>query len=134
MDRDSANTPLRRSLLWSVPLILITMAAIAITTIHIVRHTLGPPPRVGIPHPLPHTGPSAIFNVETYGADPTGKHDSTVAIQKAISPAEQRPGSEVYFAPGTFILDQRSHKLFTFVIRRFISIVGSGIHNTTIIN
>lgn len=137
----------RRLFVLSVSLLLVLVAIVAIGKANLWGPKIGPPPRVGVAaaptNPNVRTTPqstpsyptsSAIFNVESYGADPTGKRDSTVAIQEAIAAAETKPGSEVYFPPGRFILDQPSHKLFTFVIDKPIAIVGAGINQTTIIN
>lgn len=74
------------------------------------------------------------YNVVTFGADPTGKRDSTLAIRAAILAAQKKPGSEVYFPNGRYILNRPSQKLFDFVIREPIRVVGAGAANTTIIN
>jgi len=55
-------------------------------------------------------------------------------IARAISAAEREPGSEVYFPPGRYLLDQRSSRLFTFVIDRRIELVGAGIDRSELIN
>ncbi len=52
--------------------------------------------------------------VLSYGADPTGIHDSTRAIQKAIdsaiddaAPIDSRGGGMVFFPPGTYRIDKK---------------------------
>jgi hypothetical protein len=48
-------------------------------------------------------GVLTVFNVvETYGADPTGRSDSTKAIQSAINAAMASAGGIVYFPPGQY--------------------------------
>jgi hypothetical protein len=45
-----------------------------------------------------------IFNVITYGADPTGTNDSTVPIRNAIAAAQGAgPGNTVYFPTGNYV-------------------------------
>jgi len=51
-----------------------------------------------------------VFNVVSYGADPSGQKDSSVAIQTAVNAAEKAESVDnkmqtVYFPDGTYILD-----------------------------
>jgi hypothetical protein len=72
--------------------------------------------------------------VVTYGADPTGTRDSTVGIQKAITAAEDDPGSTVSFPAGRYVLDDPGAGQTAFVIdRATVHIVGAGAATTTIV-
>ena len=75
-----------------------------------------------------------VINVVSYGADPSGKRDSTSAISNAINMAQTQPGSEVFFPPGHFLLDDPSKHQVDFKIDRQIHIVGSGPTKTVIVN
>jgi hypothetical protein len=50
---------------------------------------------------VPNVG-GPVFDVLTYGADPTGARDSTVAIQGAIDAAEQAGNGVVHLPAGTY--------------------------------
>lgn len=54
----------------------------------------------------PVAPPGAIYDVTTYKADPTGKADSSAAVQGAITSASNAGGGVVYFPPGTYRIDQ----------------------------
>jgi hypothetical protein len=47
-------------------------------------------------------GGMPVYNVVTYGADPTGSADSTTAIQTAIDAASAAGGGTVFFPQGTY--------------------------------
>lgn len=50
-------------------------------------------------------GPSGVFNIQAYGADPTGINDSYSAIQGAINAAAALPtGGDVYAPPGVYLI------------------------------
>ncbi len=147
MEHEIGKKVRRRLAVLSVSLIVVITGVFFVARMNPFGQRVGPPPK--ITSPTTSTGPnvgtpvqsssnlppsSSIFNVVNYGADPTGQHDSTVAIQNAILAAEAQPGSEVYFPPGRFILDQRSYKLYTLVIDKPIRVVGSGIGQTVIVN
>lgn len=76
--------------------------------------------------------PAHVYNVVSYGADPTGASDSTKAIQTALAAAESTPNSEVYFPAGKFILHSSQRTFADFVINAPVRIVGSGANTTTI--
>ncbi len=134
----------RRNLKAIAALILI---AVTLGTLYVTNHkaTNGTPAPPPVPRPSGASGqggpgtsplpkPTEVYNVVNFGADRTGQRDSTNAIRAAITAAEAHSGSEVYFPPGKFILDQPSPKLFDFVINKPIQIIGAGISATTIIN
>jgi hypothetical protein len=50
------------------------------------------------------------YNVVSYGADPTGQKDSTVAIRTAIAAAEMSAGNTVWFPSGTYDLKDNDGK------------------------
>ncbi len=62
--------------------------------------------------PLPEMeGP--VFNaVTTYGADPTGSSDSTVAIQAAINAASAAGGGVVFLPSGTYLVEPSGNNNF----------------------
>ncbi len=81
------------------------------------------------------TGPSPqVVNVVSAGADPTGARDSTAAIGTAITEAESQPGSEVYFPPGRYLLDDPVRNQVDFTIDRPIRLIGAGPSRTVIVN
>lgn len=47
---------------------------------------------------------STVFNVTTYGADPTGVANSTTAFNNALAAAYAAGGGTVYFPAGTFLI------------------------------
>ncbi len=129
----------------SLALIVIIVGIVAVPKLIHQRSSVGPPPistpTTAVPNSTTGTvqspsspPPANTFNVVSYGADPTGVKDSTAAIRSAIVAAEAKPGSEVYFPAGRFLLDQPSTNLFDFVIRQPIQVVGAGIGATTIVN
>ena len=75
-----------------------------------------------------------IVSVLDFGADPTGKTDSRLAILAALRSAEQKPGSELYFPPGTFNVSTLTTHEGEFVVTVPIRIVGSGVNSTTILD
>ncbi len=78
---------------------------------------------------------SSLFNVLSYGADPTGQRDSTNAIIATISAAEAlHDDATVYFPSGHYVLTQPPNRLFDFVIASPINIVGAGQGATIIEN
>ncbi len=55
--------------------------------------------------PVPTESPGAVYDVvASYGADPTGADDSTLAIQAAINAASTAGGGTVWLPPGTYRL------------------------------
>ena len=92
------------------------------------------PLRATAPAAVPRTGSRLVANVVSYGADPTGSRDSTPAIARAITAAESRPGSEVYFPAGRYVLDDPSRRQVDFTIDRPIHVVGAGPTRTLVVN
>ncbi len=84
--------------------------------------------------PTSSSNPIGIINVLSQGADSTGTKDSTLAIAKSIELAEEKPGSEVYFPPGRYILDHPSRAQVDFTIDRPIHVEGAGVDKTFLIN
>ncbi len=147
MEHEFGKKAQRRLAVLSVSLILVIAGVLFVARVNPFGHKVGPPPQFSNPttSTAPNLGtparsasnlprPTSVYNVVSFGADPTGQRDSTLAIQSAITAAETKPGSEVYFPPGRFILDQRSYKLFTFIIDKPIEVVGAGIGQTEIVN
>jgi hypothetical protein len=61
------------------------------------------PPNSSVP------SPANAFNVVTYGADPSGRADSTLAIRRAVAAALTKGGNQtVYFPAGTYLLNDGS--------------------------
>ncbi|MGC8480268.1 MAG: glycosyl hydrolase family 28-related protein [Acidimicrobiales bacterium] len=75
-----------------------------------------------------------IVNVTSFGADPTGAKDSRAAIVSALASAETKPGSELYFPAGTYVLKSVTKPLADFYVGVPIRIVGAGTGATTIID
>ncbi len=68
------------------------------------------------PPPIPIDPPALWANVDDYGADPTGKNDSSAAIQNAMD-----SGAATVFLPGSYTLKS------TVIVRgRVRQIVGIG--------
>ncbi len=150
MEHEIGKRGQRRFVTLSLSLLLVVAGIFALSNSGLIGRKIGAPPRVSVSTTStastnPNVGtsvqsqssspkPSEVFNVVNYGADPTGHKDSTTAIRETIQAAEAKPGSEVYFPPGRFILDQPSPKLFDFVINKPIEVVGAGIDKTTIVN
>lgn len=71
-----------------------------------------------------------VYNVVTYGADPTGAADSSAAVNSAISAAMNAasPGGIINFPAGTFLINgavsANMHQL---------NLVGSGVNSTVIV-
>jgi len=59
--------------------------------------------------PLPRIE-EPVFHVDEFGADPSGKTDSTDAIQAAIDAAGKAKGGVVRFGPGTYALSPRGQQ------------------------
>lgn len=78
--------------------------------------------------------PRRVVNVVAEGADPSGSHDATAAIARALTLAQSHPGGEVYFPAGRYILDDPSRRQVDFLINRPIHIVGAGPGRTVIVN
>lgn len=57
--------------------------------------------------PLPESEGAATFDVITFGADPSGASDSTLAIQSAIDAAQAASGGIVFFPEGLYRCDDR---------------------------
>src|SRR6476661_121027 len=83
----------------------------------------------GQPLPL-KTGP--VFDAVSYGADPTGTRDSTIAIQQAID-AAGATGGVVYLQAGTYRIqtepDARLRLRYSNVVLR-----GAGVGRTFVLN
>ncbi|HLB75972.1 MAG TPA: glycosyl hydrolase family 28-related protein, partial [Candidatus Dormibacteraeota bacterium] len=61
--------------------------------------------------------PAHAFIVTTYGADATGQHDATAAIQKTIQAAEAAGShNTVYFPAGTYLLNRKDGQSVDFAI------------------
>ena len=85
--------------------------------------------------PLPViSGP--IYNVVTsYGADPTGANDSTVAIQNAINAAGTAGGGVVYLPAGTFKVKPQGTNTYALrIATRNIVLRGAGKTQTFLFN
>jgi hypothetical protein len=85
--------------------------------------------------PIPNiTGP--IFDaVATYGADPTGASDSTVAIQNAIDAAASAGGGVVYLPTGNYLISPQGSNNYCLVISGSnIVLRGAGAANTFLTN
>ena len=66
--------------------------------------------------------------VTSYGADPSGARDSTLAIRQAIGAAEAKGGWQtVYFPPGTYLLDDHDGAAADFDLQgATVNILGAG--------
>ena len=87
------------------------------------------------PIPAPQAAPPAgSYNVVSYGADPTGHHDSTQAIRSAVSAADKAPGNTVYFPAGRYLLDLNDGaKQDIDISANPVNIVGAGPASATIV-
>jgi hypothetical protein len=82
--------------------------------------------------------PAGAFDVVRFGADPTGKQDSTLAIRSAFAAAAGAGGTQtVYFPAGTYILDRNDGAREDFLIQggsgSVINILGAGSAVTRIV-
>lgn len=76
-----------------------------------------------------------VFNVTTYGADPTGATNSTVAIQNAINAAAAAGGGVVYLPTGEFrISPQGSNNYSLSISTSNIVLRGAGTGQTFLLN
>jgi uncharacterized repeat protein (TIGR02543 family) len=84
--------------------------------------------------PIPNvTGP--IFNVTSYGADPTGASDSTLAIQGAINAAAGAGGGVVFLPAGEFRVSPQGSSNFALRISASnIVLRGAGVAETFLLN
>jgi hypothetical protein len=76
------------------------------------------------------------YSVTTFGADPTGQHDSTTAIRAALLAAEATPGPNVvYFPSGTYILNDNDGQNFDFKLQgpNPVIVEGAGMATTKIV-
>ncbi len=80
-------------------------------------------------------GPRGVFDVEHYGADPSGRTDSTLAIRATIAAAGAAGGWQtVYFPPGTYLLDHNDGAYQDFLLQNVkVNILGAGASTTKLI-
>jgi hypothetical protein len=92
-------------------------------------------PPAGNPTTPSKTPPHGSFVVTSYGADPTGQHDSTVAIRKAMTAAEASAGNTVYFPAGTYTLDDNDGAKIDFLLQgpNPIVVEGAGRETTKLV-
>ena len=85
--------------------------------------------------PAENPPPAGSFVVTSYGADPSGQHNSTAAIQDAIRAAEAAAGWQtVYFPPGTYLLDDNNGATADFNLEDVtVNILGSGASFTKLV-
>ncbi|MES2697695.1 MAG: glycosyl hydrolase family 28-related protein [Verrucomicrobiota bacterium] len=84
--------------------------------------------------PIP-TIAGPIFNVTSYGADPTGTSDSTSAIQAAINAAGSAGGGVVYMPAGTFKVAPSGANTYALLITsNNIVLRGAGTGQTFLFN
>ncbi|MGE9292661.1 MAG: glycosyl hydrolase family 28-related protein [Puniceicoccales bacterium] len=86
--------------------------------------------------PIPDFADAKVFNVLDYGADPTGKTDSTAAIQKAIDSAVSLKNDTVVLLPaGTYhIQPQGDEKCALRISGSNIVLRGEGPDKTFLLN
>jgi hypothetical protein len=79
--------------------------------------------------------PAGSFVVTAYGADPTGRTDSSLAIRGAIEAASSKGGWQtVYFPAGTYLLNRNDGKYQDFVLAHVtVNILGAGRDSTKIV-
>jgi hypothetical protein len=89
--------------------------------------------------PAGGSGPAPVgkvFDVTTFGADPTGQRDSTVAIRKAIAGAEAGAvTTTIYFPAGRYLLDDLAISGTSLPIRSShpVDVLGAGMADTTVV-
>lgn len=59
----------------------------------------------GIISPYSTASAVGVYDIQSYGADPTGEKDSTAAIQKAMSAAGAGSRNQILVPPGTYLTD-----------------------------
>ena len=85
--------------------------------------------------PLPVNPPGATFHVVSYGADPTGVADSTLAIQAAINAAAAAGGGIVWMPAGTFRVSPQGVNAFALQISTSgVVLRGAGVGQTFLLN
>ena len=76
-----------------------------------------------------------VFDVTAYEADPTGKKDSTLAIQKAIDAASAKGAGVVYLPAGTYLVSPQGTNSFVLRISHSnIVLRGAGRDKTFLFN
>jgi hypothetical protein len=94
-------------------------------------------PAVQAPPPGPAPAPvGRVFDVTSYGADPTGSRDSTAAIRAAIAAAEAGSATTtVYFPAGRYLLDDDDGKGTDLTVSGShpLDILGAGATTTTVV-
>jgi hypothetical protein len=120
--------------------VLVAAAAVAIalqsSSPHNAIRNMSPPPVPDAGRQKPPqanrsgftAAPKGSFSVSAYGADPTGSHDSTAAIQRAIDAAVAKGGWQtVYFPTGTYLLNDDNGAYQDFLLKGdTINILGAG--------
>jgi hypothetical protein len=118
--------PLRRRV---AVVLLAVFAAIAGVLVGVLsggsasERSVPPPPQSG---PFPQ--PPGSVSVTSYGADPSGRRDSTLAIRHAIAAAGALGGwRTVYFPPGNYLLDDDDGAYQDFLLDHLtVDILGAG--------
>jgi hypothetical protein len=83
--------------------------------------------------PIPRIeGP--VFDVRTYGADPTGAADSTAAIQAALNAASKAGGGVVSLPPGTFKISKTGGHELLRISSNGVVLRGSGPDQTFLLS